>query len=209
MKKIILSLGFFALMTSCSGDDNNQQVDSPSNGSEFATENPANPNGGENKVLLLKVDLTTNVFEGGKELTFETANTFTIQSGYHAPADFGMVYLQYSELDAPIFEGGIVWSGLGEMSFPEALDMPDTFETTAVGLPQPELSAFETVTYAVDGEADLDPDHQAIWEAIHDLEIVKEYRESNPEAKISLFLYAPSVGIGNPAEWDWFVILKN
>ena len=55
----------------------------------------------------------------------------------------------------------------------------------------------------------MDPDHQSIWAAIDNLETVKNYRESNPEVKISLFLYTPSVGIGNPEEWDWFVILKN
>lgn len=206
MKKIILSVSLLALLASCSGDDANSPVNQQPE-TTFSTENPANPGGGENKVLMLRVDHDTFAFEGGKELTFDAASTFTIASEYVSPGDFGSVTLLYDELDQPLFDGTIIWMGLGEMSFPSALDAADSFATIEDGVVQPELSQFEEIEYA---EGDFgEPDHQSIWTAIKNIELVKEYRDANPEAKVSLFLYAPSVGIGNPAEWDWFVILKN
>jgi hypothetical protein len=48
-----------------------------------------------------------------------------------------------------------------------------------------------------------------IWNAIDNLEKVSNYRSVNTESNIHLFLYTPSVGDGDPKEWDWFVILKN
>lgn len=174
--------------------------------------NPANPEGGENKVLLLKVDAVTGVFEGGKELTFEAASTFTITTDYVAPGDFGSVKLIYDELDAAIFDGTIHWMGLGEMNYPENIDGPNSFDILEQPLPMPASTDFYEVEYG-DGEGGglqgMEPDHQVLWDAIKNLEVVKEYRNSNPGAKISLFLYTPSVGIGNPEEWDWFIILKN
>ena len=101
--------------------------------------------------------------------------------------------------------------GLGEMSYPETIDSAESFVTLDEALEMPELADFYEVVpgESEEGLQSMDPDHQAIWAAIDNLEAVKNYRESNPEAKISLFLYTPSVGIGNPEEWDWFVILKN
>ena len=207
MKRIILSVSLLALMASCSGNDSGTPVNQQPHAAQ-ATQNPANPEGGENKVLMLKVDLTTYVFEGGKEFTFDAASTFTIGYEYMPPGDFGSIALYYSELEQPLFDGTIVWAGLGEMSFPSALDAPESFTITEDGVIQPELSGFETIEYTEGGIGE-GPDHQSIWAAIDNLQLVKEYREANPDAKVSLFLYTPSVGIGDPAEWDWFVILKN
>lgn len=201
MKKRILFLGLVLGMffTSCS-DDNATTVD----------DNPDPVNG--NKVLMLKVDLLTNAFEGGKELTFEEAESFTISPEYVSPGDFGSIKLKYEETGETIFDGTIVWNGLGEMSYPQALDAPNAFPVMDNELETPELSDFEVVEYAGEGEIGfplMSIDHEAIWESINHLQQVEDYRTSNPDAKIRLFLYAPSVGIGNPEEWDWFVILKN
>jgi hypothetical protein len=43
-----------------------------------------------------------------------------------------------------------------------------------------------------------------IWMEIADLAIVSEYM--NAQLQVGLYLYTPSVGIGNPADWDWFVL---
>ena len=44
-----------------------------------------------NKVVLLKVDFLTNIFEGGKELEFSPSSSFTISSTYLSPGDFGNI----------------------------------------------------------------------------------------------------------------------
>ena len=210
MKNALLLLGLCVTLASCS-EDENQPLDNTDPQTTESPENPANPGGGDNNVLLLQVDATTFAFEGGKELTFDTASTFTIATDYVAPGDFGSVKLRYDELDATLFDGTITWMGLGEMSYPETIDSAESFVTLDEALEMPELADFYEVVpgESEEGLQSMDPDHQAIWAAIDNLEAVKNYRESNPEAKISLFLYTPSVGIGNPEEWDWFVILKN
>jgi hypothetical protein len=202
MKKSILLLGLCAaLFASCSEDDS-----TPLN-------NPPDEVASENKVLLLKVDLLTNTFEGGKELVFPEADTFTITSEYVTPADFGSLKLIYDEVDQPIFDGTITWMGLGERSYPETLAAAETFAEVEEAVEMPALNQFEYVNYVDDGEMGIiDPEwasFQSIWGAIDNLQQVKAYRESNPNAKINLFVYTPSVGVGNPAEWDWYIMIKN
>lgn len=193
MKNFILSLGVVALLASCSSDDSNSLQETPA----------------ANKVVMLKVDLETNAFEGGKEFTFPEADTFTISTIYNDPGDFGDITLKYEEVDETIFAGDIIWMGLGEMTYPEALNATGDFPSIETSVPMPAQEDFELVIYSEYSYYPDAIDYQAIWDAIDDLQVVEEYRDSNPDAKINLFLYTPSVGAGNPAEWDWYVILKN
>lgn len=197
MKKTILPFVFAAMLfISCSEDDA-----SPVQNTEPAI---------ENKVLMLKVDLLTHQFEGGKELVFPEAETFTITTDYVSPGDFGSIKLNYEEVNQPIFDGTIIWMGLGVRSYPEILDAPETFSTIEEAVEMPDMSQFRLVTYIEDGGFE-EPwaDHDLIWAAIDNLQQVQAYRQSNPNAKVHLFLYTPSVGVGDPADWDWYVILKN
>ncbi|AXG74149.1 hypothetical protein DVK85_07800 [Flavobacterium arcticum] len=163
----------------------------------------------ENNVLLLKVDLQTNTFEGGKELTFNDVEGFTISSVYNEPGDFGDITLKYEEANATIFSGTIVWAGLGEMTYPEELNVSASFTTVTEPTPMPNMDEFELVEYSEFGYYPETIDYNAIWDAIDNLQLVQEYRINNPNAKVNLFLYTPGVGVGNPAEWDWYIILKN
>ncbi|MBY8963415.1 hypothetical protein KJK34_11685 [Flavobacterium sp. D11R37] len=194
MKNLLLMAGMALLLVSCSEDS-----ESPLN----------NDTPSDNKVLLLKVDFETNVFEGGKELTFEDAEGFTITSDYNSPGDFGDITLMYEEANDTIFAGDIVWAGLGQMTYPESLADDSAFASLPDALPMPSLQHFEIVEYDEYAYYPEVIDHEALWAAVDNLQVVKEYRESNPDANIRLFLYTPSVGVGNPAEWDWFIILKN
>jgi len=201
MKKSILLFGLSLMLFACSED-------------EAAPVNPANEPEATvgNKVLLLKVDALTNVFEGGKELEFPEADSFTIDYDYVSPGDFGGITLNYAEVNMPIFDGTIHWMGLGERSYPALLDAPDAFATVEEAVEMPALTDFEFADYVEEGEGftgEEMSDIQSLWNSIDNLEQVKDYRLSNPNAKIHLFLYTPSVGVGNPAEWDWYVILKN
>ncbi len=196
MKNLLL-LAILGLCFGCSSDENNPQNQ---------TTDLAAP---QNKVVLLKVDFLTHAFEGGKELTFESAANFSIASEYQPPSDFGGITLKYAELDQPLFEGTIFWMGLGQMTYPTALDGATNFSTTIDPVQIPSESMFATVNYT---EFPYYPEtiaYTEIWNAIKNLQIVAQYRSSNPNSEIDLFLYTPSVGIGNPADWDWFVILKN
>jgi hypothetical protein len=161
----------------------------------------------ENKVLMLKVDYTTNTFEGGKELAFANpSTTFTVTNQYLPPGDFGSIQLNYSEINQQLFFGTIFWMGLGQISFPNDFLPASSFGivNTLVAIPFPS-SGFENVFNPNNQVFDYNP----VWNAIAYRGNVMQYRASNPNATIKIFLYTPSVGIGNPAEWKWIIMLKN
>lgn len=196
MKKIFLApvMAMFLLVFSCDDDSSAEPI--------IAT---------ENKVLLLKVDMQTNTFEGGKELIFDEYDSFTIDVDYNSPGDFGDITLKYQEANANIFAGTIVWAGSGEMTYPQALNAPASLTTLTTEVDMPNIDDIELVPYGTSALSHY-PDlinYDAIWNAIDDLQLVNQYRAANPNAKVNLFLYTPSVGAGIPAEWDWYVILKN
>ncbi|MFL9838281.1 hypothetical protein ABS768_12270 [Flavobacterium sp. ST-75] len=197
MKKSLLLLCFLAFFTACSDDSETQSV---------GDDNQL-PVG--NKVVLLKVDLLTNTFEGGKELAFPENDAFTLIYDYNPPGDFGDITLIYEEVSEPIFAGGIVWAGMGEMTYPESIDAPETFSTINGTVTQPAESQFESYFNEEFNFYYDNIDYNGIWSSVSNLAVVKEYRESNPDSKVNLYLYTPSVGVGDPADWDWFVILKN
>jgi len=45
--------------------------------------------------------------------------------------------------------------------------------------------------------------------SVQSLVKVREYLSKNPKTPVKLFLYTPSVGAGNPEDWDWIIFLKN
>ncbi len=159
----------------------------------------------ENRVLLLKVDYITNTFEGGKEFNYSNqTSTFTIRTEYQSPGDFGGIQLYYQELNSKLFDGSIVWAGLGHILYPTSFLPPSAFNTinTLVAVPQP---FFENV---------FNPNntiytYDAVWSSVAYLEKVNQYRSSNPNATVKIFLYTPSVGIGNPSDWKWILVFKN
>jgi len=188
--KFLTLLAFALLVSSCVGDE----------------DMPNSPALQDNKVLLLKVDYTTNVFEGGKELIFsDTTSTFNVEVEYQQPSDFGGIQLYYKELDAKIFDGTIVWNGTGGITYPESFEPASSFEVTLTNDFVFPTEGFENVF----NPAQETYDYQTIWSAVQSLVKAREFVYSNPEAKARIFLYTPSVGVGNPAEWDWIIILKN
>ena len=70
------------------------------------------------------------------------------------------------------------------------------------------------LNYLRNGENVFNPNNSTynyneIWTSVQSLVKVRQYLNSNPNATVKLFLYTPSVGIGNPAEWDWIIVMKN
>lgn len=188
--KFLTLFALIALLTSCVSEEDGDRITIPDG----------------NKVLLLKVDYTTNTFEGGKELTFEdTTATFTIETEYVAPSDFGSIKLFYQELDEKIFDGTIVWNGTGAISYPQNFQPADSFESVDTEDYIFPTEGFENVFNPTQETYD----YQKIWSAVQRLVKARQFVLSNPDAKAKIFLYTPSVGIGNPEEWDWIIILKN
>ncbi|SCY50428.1 hypothetical protein [Flavobacterium caeni] len=196
-------LGLMAL-AGCSADDTTS-----AEALQTTEARPANPknNTVANQVLMLQVDFETHVFEGGKKLFYQSAETFAIASDYDPPGDFGGVTLRYAETNEMLFAGTIIWMGTGQMTFPAGLNPAGSFATIASPVPMP--TSIETVQYTQFAYYPEPMPYQAIWNAVDHLQVVAQFRASNPNGTVHVFLYTPSVGVGNPAEWDYFVMLKN
>ncbi|MBN8642480.1 MAG: hypothetical protein J0L86_11775 [Flavobacteriales bacterium] len=189
MKRNLIILSLVITLFSCSNSDENSPT--PDN---------------TNKVLLLKVDYLTNEFEGGKELSFDTeVSSMTVSNQYVQPSDFGSITLTYAELGETLFDGTIFWNGTGQMNFPQNLLQANQFERVLTADYIVPASGFENVFNPDTTNYDYDP----VWLPVQGLVKVREYLQSNPLATVKLFLYTPSVGIGNPEEWDWIIIMKN
>lgn len=186
--KYLLLFAVLFFQISCDNDTDNNVIN----------QNP-------NKVLLLKVDYETNTFEGGIETVFPSSTaTFTVTNQVIPPADFGNIKLFYSELNTKIFDGDIIWMGTGQIHFPTSF-LPANqynFLNTLVPISDP---VFENV-YNPDN---TNYNYPEIFNPIRYLEIVNQYRASNPNATVKLFLYTPGVGIGDPSLWKWIFIIKN
>lgn len=187
MNKFILPIVFLLgyLLMSCQKQEENKP-----------TEN--------SEILLLKVDFSTNKFEGGSKLTFPKKASSNILVDYKEPGDFGGVQLYFNQKDQKIFDGTIIWNGKGERMFPTTLMSVDKFKFQKDPVSQEGL---EFNFLDVDGNPTRPIVDESIWAAIDKLEIVAEYHKSNPEGKVNIMLYQPSVGVGDPADWDWYVIL--
>jgi len=155
-------------------------------------------------VLMLTVDYTTNTFTGGKELCFsEQSGKFIISYEYAPPGDFGHIKLFFKEINEMLFYGTIHWDGLGRMEFPQNLLNANQFETETTKDYVIPKNGFEDV-FTLSNEAF---DYQLIWNKVEHLVKVREYLSSNPEQVVKMFLYTPSVGVGNPEDWYWVVFL--
>lgn len=168
------------------------------------TANPQAPPAGN--ILLLQVDYLSFNFEGAKELSVSqpsSSDSLPIKVDYKTPSDFGSLFLSYKPTNDSLFFGTIVWSGTGKKDFPATMDAATSFSLLNSSLAKPINSRFQTIFYLQYPQA---INYSALWNAIDKLQIVGTYLNFNK--KIGIFLYMPSVGIGNPAEWNWYLIMS-
>ena len=167
-------------------------------------------------VLMLKVDFTTNAFEGGYEHIFnESVKTFTISSKYKAPGDFGEIKLYFSEIDKLLFDGTIIWMGHGEIQYPASdkwLSASDFSRTIALDYVSPK-NGFEEVLNYEEYHAGYfqyltESEIEAIWSAVQSVVKVREYIKENPNQKVKMYLYTPTVGSVDPTVAKWIIFLN-
>jgi hypothetical protein len=187
MKKIILCLAFASFM-SCSKEDGNRRHCSEP----------------DNSILLLRVDYLTYAFEGGAtvNLTGQAAagDSLPIHIDFREPGDFGNLSLYYQPTNDTLFNGGVIWMGKGDITFPHSFTVAGNYAVRPVAEPMPDTNRFQKI-FSVSGL-----DYSRLWAAIDKLQATSCYLDAGKE--IGVFLYTPSVGVGNPADWDWFVIMS-
>jgi len=190
MKKITV-LFLFLIFTSCS-DNTDENVAQNLN----------------RELTILKVDFLTNTFEGGNSYEFNNismTNTLPIEEIYVAPSDFGNYTLKYSPTDEVIFNGPIAWMG-GSYNLPLDFD-PSEFQTTTSN-PTIDLDDIEYFMPTIDiltDEGYTNFDYEGVWNSIKNLQVTNDCLNSN--GKIGFVLYTPGLGLFQPENAYWLVIL--
>jgi len=158
-------------------------------------------------LALLKVDYQTHKFEGGKILHFtlngNIPQNVPVQMLYVPPGDFGNITLLHAPTGDSIFDGSIVWNGKGQMKYPATLDTG--FPTVATAVPAPDSNDVQIIspnTFITKEDYHI----PEVWEPVSKLLVTQQYSIFGNK-KPALFLYMPSVGTGNPADWDYFWLL--
>lgn len=186
MKKLIISALILLAAASCKKHDDDYVND------HFAT------------MALLKVDYQTHQFEGGKvfQLAKYQGQDIPVQINYKAPGDFGNITLLYAPTGDSLFDGSIIWSGKGEMRFPA---LSNNFSSVTTAQPAPDSNHVQIISpnmFFAQEHYDL----PGAWNGISKLLVTKQFLQQ-ANVRIGLFLYTPSVGVGDPADWDYFWVL--
>ncbi|MFW6226633.1 MAG: hypothetical protein ACOC31_00865 [Bacteroidota bacterium] len=160
----------------------------------------------KDKLLMLRIDHLTKNFEGATEIDLSqnaaSTDSLPIDVHYKPPGDFGNITLLYKPSGDTVFDGSIIWMGKGQINKPDSFDPASQFVTASSPHPLPDTLNYQVIFPQPSHSIPYD----SIWYAVDDLKIVKEYARFNK--KIGLFFYTPSVGSGNPADWDWIVIMS-
>lgn len=155
-------------------------------------------------LVLLKVDYTTYNLEGGMMFDLNsnpTSDTVQIGIEYEEPADLGYIKLFHIPDSTLIFDGSILWSGTGLQNFPDSLDPISNFQSYGGNNFAIDSTRIVEVFNMPTGQDQQY--YQYIWNEISSLQIVHDAYNQNFD--FSIFCYTPSVGIGAPIEWDFFV----
>ncbi|MFT4661389.1 MAG: hypothetical protein ACI8XB_001666 [Patiriisocius sp.] len=162
-----------------------------------------------NKMLMLKIDYTTLVFEEGIEFNFNSLGSYDsipLSVLINEPGDFGDITILHSPTADSIFFGTVIWSGLGERIFPETMSPATSFVSSPLLGPAPLPENFTLNMINSSNSEDLEIiDFESTWGAISNLESVANYVQN--EVHLALLKYTPGVGIGDPEEWDWYLMI--
>lgn len=158
----------------------------------------------ENKkgVLVFTVDYTTNKFLGGYDvLLSQSVETIQMEYEYNMAGDFGDVTWFEKTTGTKLFSGTIVWMGTGKQTFPEEVSPSSSFEKLSEPAAMP---SFTPLSHSPNNAETID--YEKIWEPI---KYLQKASWVTSETKGYVYLYMPSVGEGNPANWYWVVFLEN
>lgn len=190
MKKIAF-LFLLIIISSCSDDSDDNVIQNQNR-----------------ELTILKVDFLTHTFEGGNSFEFNNiamTNSLPIEEIYVAPSDFGNYTLKYTPTNEVIFDGPIAWMG-GSYDLPLDFNSSD-YETTMLNptINLDEIEYFLPTADILAGEGYTNFDYTSVWNSIKNLQITNECLNNN--GKIGFVLYTPGLGLFQPENAYWLVIL--
>jgi hypothetical protein len=154
----------------------------------------------------LQIDYNTHQFDGGKELFFtsndHSVDTIPILMSLQGSGDFTDMNFTHVPSNTSIFDGLIVWEGCGSRSYPVEMDPSSQYNTTSPYI-KPSNNQIKLFYPTASQLAGISIPYNQIWYSVSHLSKVKYYMDN--DAKIGLFLYTASVGVGDPATWDWYL----
>lgn len=160
-------------------------------------------------MAVLMVNYSTYAFEGGNLAYYDCEQCdyqqIPFQVEYVSPADFGITVFRLIPSNELVFSGTIIWSGTGEILYPTDFSLATPFSDNGAAISKPS----DMVYYDVQGDTTTDTLYtnpsDLVWDAIKDLEVVQAFDDAG--FKSAIFLYAPGVGVFNPAVVKWVVFL--
>ncbi|MCR5115856.1 MAG: hypothetical protein K6A95_09330 [Bacteroidales bacterium] len=171
--------------------------------------------GGDSNILIMKVDYKTFQYEGYTTVNVDSTNnssdTIPFLATYCPPGDFGYIKLFYENPSHLLFYGNIIWMGCGNLLFPTSfMELPA--QTTELPFPENDriclidyTGAQQTLPWNT-GMVD-ETMMENVWETISK-QPEFQYYYSKTNKKVAVYLYTPSVGGGNPADWDFIVFVE-
>ena len=160
-------------------------------------------------ILISKVDYLTFRYKGFYALNvsdkLNTGNEIPFVSEYQSPGDFGYIKLFYRNTNNLLMDGTIIWAGCGELNFPSSFRAGQRLSSVMPYPGQGHIAFINNEGHysTVSDEIEL----QRIWQTLSRQQEFRHYY-SNTSKKVAVYLYAPSVGVGNPADAYYLVFTE-
>jgi len=165
------------------------------------------PDPSKSKLLIVKVDYSKPEFEGGVEMLLprllQNGNSMPLKGTFDQTWDFAHMIYTYIPTGDTVFYGGVFWMGKGEITIPKSFSRPQSFQNELFSAPQP--IGLDNIQESESYSSVKDTILPVIWSKIGTLSRVKYYMANN--AHVSLYLYAPTVGMFDPTVAKWIVFL--
>ena len=162
-------------------------------------------------ILISKVDYLTFRPRGFYAMNVQnpvsSGNEIPFVAQYQAPCDFGWFKLFYQNTDNLLAYGSIVWMGCGQLAFPESFRAGQKLSS---GLPYPGQSKIAFINnggHYCTVNANQEIDLQRIWQTLSK-QVEFQHYYNNSSKKVAVYLYTPSVGVGDPADWYYLVFTE-
>lgn len=174
-------------------------------------------------VMQFKVDYLSHQLEGYHIDTIRgyrnSSSAIPFRMQYCAPGDFGSVKLFYGPTGDTLFSGGIVWMGCGSIEHPAAYNTDFTVMYNMPPYPGQEafymvggpVSTFADLCHYFENDISTDRLCLLLWEAVSSSNVYQDwtvpaYQMQMP--RFGIYFYQPSVGDGNPVDWDYILFLE-
>lgn len=163
----------------------------------------------QKNILISKVDYLTFRHMGFYALDVQgqdlSGTEIPFLAQYQAPCDFGSIKLYYQNTNNLLVSGSLVWMGCGHLDFPTEFRAGQQL-SSSLNYPGQDKIAFidNSGNYIVTSE---ESELQHIWQTESKQREFQHYY-GNTHKKVAVYLYQPSQGVGNPADWFYLVFVE-